>query len=171
MNTVSYTDNASRVPVEGPGRFFLPLPSINLPLSGFSAESAGGLEPRGLQPYRHATTFHHLPPQVEGAQKNQPATTRVPEVPPPRPSTPSRRSGGVRATDLLTGDRMSLPADIAYRRDCLARHVLRHWRREEITEWLADPKHSEEYREDMRKRLNEQQKEIRRNERKPTAHP
>ncbi|WKV23991.1 hypothetical protein [Pseudomonas phage PaBSM-2607-JFK] len=69
MNTVSYTDNASRVPVEGPGRFFLPLPSINLPLSGFSAESAGGLEPRGLQPYRHATTFHHLPPQVEGAPK------------------------------------------------------------------------------------------------------
>lgn len=73
MNTVSYTDNASRVPVEGPGRFFLPLPSINLPLSGFSAESAGGLEPRGLQPYRHATTFHHLPPQVEGAPKNQPS--------------------------------------------------------------------------------------------------
>lgn len=103
MNTVSYTDKASRVPAEGPGRFFLPLPSINLPLSGFSAESAGGLEPRGLQPYRHATTFHHLPPQVEGAPKISPATTRVPEVPPPRPSTPSRRSGEYAPQTFLRG--------------------------------------------------------------------
>lgn len=103
MNTVSYTDNASRVPVEGPGRFFLPLPSINLPLSGFSAESAGGLEPRGLQPYRHATTFHHLPPQVEGAPKNQPSNHAGSRGAAATAFHSFQTFRGVRATDLLTG--------------------------------------------------------------------
>lgn len=47
-----------------------------------------------------------------------------------------------------------------YRRDCLARHLLRRWTRQEIVEWLNDPKKHQNFREDMRTRLNTQKQAI-----------
>lgn len=49
-----------------------------------------------------------------------------------------------------------LSAEESYRRDCLARHLLRRWSRQEIVDWLSDPKKHECFREDMRIRLNTQ---------------
>lgn len=47
-----------------------------------------------------------------------------------------------------------------HRRDCLARHLLRHWSRQEIVDWLNDPKKTERFREDMRERLNAQKQAL-----------
>jgi len=47
-----------------------------------------------------------------------------------------------------------------HRRDCLARHLLRTWTRQDITEWLNDPKKNNNFREDMRIRLNTQKTAI-----------
>ncbi|MNN92742.1 hypothetical protein D3C81_2110680 [compost metagenome] len=47
-----------------------------------------------------------------------------------------------------------------HRRDCLARHLLSHWTRQDIVDWLARPKHGEAFREDMRSRLNRMKQEI-----------
>jgi hypothetical protein len=58
------------MPLEGAGRFFLPPPSTDLPLFAFSAESAESRAALGVQSFRAAATFHHLPPQVEGREKN-----------------------------------------------------------------------------------------------------
>ncbi len=49
----------------------------------------------------------------------------------------------------------------ARRRDCLARHLLNRWTRQEIVEWLDRPKHRGAFREDMRERLNRIKQEIR----------
>lgn len=53
------------------------------------------------------------------------------------------------------------PAE-ARRRDCLARHLLSRWTRQDIVDWLAKTKHGDAFREDMRERLNQQRKEIHR---------
>lgn len=53
-----------------------------------------------------------------------------------------------------------LSAEETHRRDCLARHLLRRWTRQEIVEWLNDPKKHERFREDMRQRLNTQKQAI-----------
>lgn len=47
-----------------------------------------------------------------------------------------------------------------HRRDCLARHLLRRCSRQEIVDWLNDPKKPERFREDMRERLNTQKQAI-----------
>lgn len=47
------------------------------------------------------------------------------------------------------------------RRDCLARHLLSKWTRQEIVEWLDRPKQRGAFREDMRDRLNRIKQEIR----------
>lgn len=49
----------------------------------------------------------------------------------------------------------------SHRRDCLARHLLCRWTRQDIVEWLASPKHGEAFREDMRSRLNRVKQENR----------
>lgn len=54
-----------------------------------------------------------------------------------------------------------LSAEETHRRDCLARHLLRRWTRQEIVDWLNDPKKQERFREDMRKRLNTQRQALR----------
>jgi hypothetical protein len=58
------------MPLEGTGMFFLPPSSTDLPLFGFSAEFAENRAALGVQSFRAVTTFHHLPPQVEGREKN-----------------------------------------------------------------------------------------------------
>lgn len=47
----------------------------------------------------------------------------------------------------------------SHRRDCLARHLLSRWTRQEIVDWLDRPKHGEAFREDMRTRLNRMKQE------------
>jgi hypothetical protein len=47
-----------------------------------------------------------------------------------------------------------------HRRDCLARHLLQRWSRQEIVDWLNDPKKTDRFREDMRERLNTQRHPI-----------
>ncbi|WP_207267451.1 hypothetical protein [Pseudomonas sp. GW101-3H06] len=47
-----------------------------------------------------------------------------------------------------------------HRRDCLARHLLHRWSRQEIVDWLNDPKKTDRFREDMRERLNTQRHTI-----------
>lgn len=47
-----------------------------------------------------------------------------------------------------------------FRRDCLARHLLSRWSRQEIVDWLSEPKKNENFREDMRTRLNNQRHAI-----------
>jgi len=54
-----------------------------------------------------------------------------------------------------------LPEEV-HRRDCLARHLLRRWSRQEIVDWLKDPKKTERFREDMRERLNTQNQTLKR---------
>lgn len=54
-----------------------------------------------------------------------------------------------------------LSPEEARRRDCLARHQLSKWTRQEIVEWLDRPKHCGAFREDMRDRLNRIKQEIR----------
>lgn len=54
-----------------------------------------------------------------------------------------------------------LSASEADRRECLARHLLRQWTRQEITDWLHHPKKNEAFREDMRGRLNRLKREYR----------
>ena len=49
----------------------------------------------------------------------------------------------------------------SHRRDCLARHFLNHWTRQDIQDWLKKPKRTEAYREDMRARLNRLKQENR----------
>ena len=53
-----------------------------------------------------------------------------------------------------------LSSEETFRRDCLARHLLRRWSREEITNWLNDPKKTERFREDMRTRFNTQKRTV-----------
>ncbi len=48
----------------------------------------------------------------------------------------------------------------AFRRDCLARHLLTRWSRQEIVDWLNDPKQKTALREDMRTRLNTQRHQL-----------
>jgi len=66
MNTSSYHRQAFISPVEGIGRFFLLAPSSNLPLLAFCGRAATALISRGLQRFSPATTFQHLPVEVEG---------------------------------------------------------------------------------------------------------
>ncbi|WP_296231495.1 hypothetical protein [uncultured Pseudomonas sp.] len=54
-----------------------------------------------------------------------------------------------------------LNPDEARRRDCLARHLLGSWTRQDIVDWLAQTKRSEAFREDMRNRLNRLKQENR----------
>jgi hypothetical protein len=56
-----------------------------------------------------------------------------------------------------------LSTEETHRRDCLARHLLRCWSRQEIVDWLNDPKKPERFREDMRERLNTQKQAIKAN--------
>lgn len=53
-----------------------------------------------------------------------------------------------------------LSATEVHRRDCLARHLLARWTRQDIVEWLNDPKKNTAFREDMRERLNTQQRAL-----------
>lgn len=53
-----------------------------------------------------------------------------------------------------------LPEQEIFRRDCLARHLLQRWSRQEIVDWLSDPRKKERFREDMRTRLNNQKQAI-----------
>lgn len=55
-----------------------------------------------------------------------------------------------------------LNPDEARRRDCLARHLLSSWTRQDIADWLAQPKRGDAFREDMRNRLNRLKQENRR---------
>ena len=48
-----------------------------------------------------------------------------------------------------------------HRRDCLARHFLNHWTRQDIVEWLEHPKRGKAFRDDMRARLNRLKQEYR----------
>ena len=54
-----------------------------------------------------------------------------------------------------------LNPDDENRRECLARHMLGNWTRQDIVDWLAKPKRTEAYREDMRARLNRLKQENR----------
>lgn len=49
-------------------------------------------------------------------------------------------------------------------RDCLALDMLSRWTPRQIREWLADPTFPDEYREDMRRRLNQMREEYRNHE-------
>jgi len=55
----------------------------------------------------------------------------------------------------------SLHPDDENRRECLARHMFSKWTRQDIVDWLAKPKRSDAYREDMRSRLNRLKQETR----------
>ncbi|BBT15130.1 hypothetical protein A7D27_08820 [Pseudomonas sp. 1D4] len=52
------------------------------------------------------------------------------------------------------------PSEI-HRRDCLARHFLNHWTRQDIVDWLDHPKRGKALRDDMRARLNRLKQEYR----------
>ena len=60
----------------------------------------------------------------------------------------------------MGGDMPELSVCEIHRRDCLARHLLRTWTRQDITEWLNDSKKNNNFREDMRMRLNMQKSAI-----------
>jgi len=68
---------------------------------------------------------------------------------------------------VLGGSAMTTPAlstDEALLRDCLALDMLSRWTPRQIREWLADPTFPDEYREDMRRRLNQLREEYRNDE-------
>lgn len=54
-----------------------------------------------------------------------------------------------------------LNPDENHRRECLARHLLNRWTRQDIVDWLAHPKRGDAFREDMRDRLNRARQENR----------
>ncbi|UIP32552.1 hypothetical protein [Stutzerimonas kunmingensis] len=58
----------------------------------------------------------------------------------------------------------ALSPDEALLRDCLALDMLSRRTPRQIREWLADPTFPDEYREDMRRRLNQLREEYRNHE-------
>ncbi|WP_278401800.1 hypothetical protein [Stutzerimonas kunmingensis] len=58
----------------------------------------------------------------------------------------------------------AISTDEALLRDCLALDMLSRWKPQQIREWLADPTFPDEYREDMRRRLNQLREEYRNHE-------
>lgn len=58
----------------------------------------------------------------------------------------------------------AISTDEALLRDCLALDMLSHWAPRQIREWLADPTFPDEYRDDMRRRLNQLREEYRNDE-------
>lgn len=54
-----------------------------------------------------------------------------------------------------------LTTEETHRRDCLARYLLASKTRQDILDWLNQPKKTEPFREDMRARLNRLKQENR----------
>ena len=69
MNTVTYKDQSSFVPLEYGGMFFIPEHSSKSEITGMPSDTPAALVPRGFERSAKTPTFQHIPVALE-CQKN-----------------------------------------------------------------------------------------------------